>query len=295
VQLQGNSLIAAIYHSLFTPGFFSDRILKMSAAEQYIRTIREQGYVLIKAGNSAAAVARLLEKIKEIAATTESPGGSGVPYLNRGHHMLYNMQNKEFLFVEAKLRHVLVTEILMALLNDEWYKQIPPGNPSYILRSMLARSGGESPLPLHIDSFIPSSGSYCWSAQASFILEDQTAENGCTIAVPGSHLFDRYASPDDMGKAVKIESQAGDILVWDSRLWHGTSGNKSGKTRWAFISTFTRWWLKQNYQITETFPVDFYRRLSDAEKAVIGYCSIPSRDEYDRIDIKGGYEILPQR
>lgn len=258
----------------------------------YIKTLRERGYVLIKQGNSRAEVSRLLDKIRELHDRGEEPSGLAVPYLNRGHQIIYNLQSKDLLFVESKFRHKLVRHILMALLNDEWYRQIPPGEPNYILRSMIARSGGESPLPLHIDSFIPSSGSHTWSAQVSFVLEDQGRQNGCTIVVPGSHLYDRYAKQEDMDKAVPIESEAGDILIWDSRLWHGTTGNQSGKTRWAFITTFTRWWLKQNYRITETLPEAFYRRLSDSERAVMGYCSTPPKDEHERIDIKGGYQML---
>jgi ectoine hydroxylase-related dioxygenase (phytanoyl-CoA dioxygenase family) len=261
-------------------------------AAKYIKEVRENGYVLIKQANSPEVVAELLAMVKKVFAETKPLTGPDVPYLNRGHNMIYNLQSKDFLFVQAKLRHNLVREILTGLLNDEWYKQIPKENPNYIMRSMIARSGGEAALPLHIDSFIPSSGDYCWSAQVSFVLEDQSAANGCTIVVPKSHKSGRYVKQEDIVDAVNIESKAGDILIWDSRLWHGTTGNNTGKSRWAFISTYVRWWVKQNYQITETFPKEFYDKLTNEERAVIGYCSVPSRDEYDRIDIKSGYEIF---
>lgn len=264
----------------------------MPQAADYVRQIKEKGYAHIAGGNSPAQVSSLLSAIRALHARTPALEAN-VPFLNRGHQMLYNLQSKDFLFVEAKLRHALVREILIGLLNDQWYKQIPADEPNYILRSMLARNGGEAPLPLHIDSFIPASGSYCWSAQVAFVLEDQNEENGCTVVVPGSHLLDRYADQEAMSRAVPVISKAGDIFIWDSRLWHGTRGNLSGATRWSFISTFGRWWLKQNFAMTDTFPPEFYEQLTDSERAVIGFCSIPPRDEYERIDIKGGYELLP--
>ncbi len=169
------------------------------------------------------------------------------------------------------------------------------GAPNYILRSMLGRSSGPEHMPLHIDSFIPAAGSYCWSAQAAIVLEDQTEENGCTVAVPGSHRFDRYADQEAMALAEPIPSNTGDVVVWDSRLWHGARANKSGRTRWSLVGTFARWWLKQNYELTSTLPEAFYAGLTDEEKAIMGYCSIPPLDESERIDIKGGYEDLKPR
>ncbi len=245
----------------------------------YIEAIKERGYVLVK---RAFDPVPLLADIKAIEYV---PPSGDTPYLNQGHDVIYNLQNKNFLFTETVLRHEIVKDILAYFLNDEWYREV---SPNYILRSMIARSGGERALPLHIDSFIPSSGKYCWSMQVSFILEDQTEENGCTVVAPGSYQSDSYATPAWVG--LPIESEAGDILIWDSRLHHGTTGNKTGKSRWAFISTFTRWWIKQNYLITKTFP--YKNLLSKEEQAIIGYCSEPPLNEHQRIDIKGGYELL---
>ena len=77
-------------------------------------------------------------------------------------------------------------------MNDNWYKQIPQDEPNYILRAMIARNGGETLLPLHIDSFIPNSGKLPFVMQLAVILDEQKVENGCTFYLPGSHRFDQY-------------------------------------------------------------------------------------------------------
>jgi ectoine hydroxylase-related dioxygenase (phytanoyl-CoA dioxygenase family) len=258
----------------------------------HVQAIAEQGYTLVERAVDPGTVSRLLALIREHYARAEKPSQTAVPYLNRGHEVLYNLQNRDVLFIRAMINHPAVRTVMMAHLNDTWYKQIPQDRPNYILRSMLARSGGAQPLPLHIDSFIPGSGSFAWSLQASFVLEDQHPENGCTVVVPGTHRADRYADQESMARAAPIASKAGDILIWDSRLWHGTTGNQSGRTRWAFIATFGRWWLKQNYDIPRALPRAIYNELNDEERAVMGYCSQTPRDEFERIDIKGGYELL---
>ena len=267
----------------------------MKKSEVHSREVAEQGYTVATNAVDLGTVKQLLDLINHYDISIPKPDQATVPYLNRGHEVLYNLQNLDVSFIKICFNQPVLREVLMAVLNDQWYKQIPQTSPNYILRGMIARNGGSRPLPLHIDSFVPGSGSYAWACQASFILEDQFPENGCTIVVPGSHLFDRYANQSDLTRAVPVTSSAGDILIWDSRLWHGTTGNTSGATRWAFISTFVRWWVKQNWDIPRALPESIYSQLTDEEKAVMGYCSMSPFNEHERIDIKGGYELFRPR
>jgi hypothetical protein len=266
----------------------------MHSIEHHVKELAEQGFTRIEQGIDANSVGNMLSLVKGLYESLPPTAQDNVPYLNRGHSMIYNLQNKDIRFVHLMLRHPTLRAILMTALNDQWYRQIPADKPNYLLRSLLGRSGGPEPLPLHIDSFVPSSGSFSWSVQAAFVLEDQHSENGCTVAVPGSHRFDRYADQKNMKDAVPVVSKAGDIFIFDSRTWHGTTGNKSGKSRWSIIGTFGRWWLKQNYDIPRSIPGHIRSQLNSEELSIMGFCSIPPLDEYERIDIKGGYELLPK-
>ena len=56
--------------------------------------------------------------------------------------------------------------------------------------------------------------------------------------------------------------------------------------------TLKRYCDKQNYDLINNLPLEIYNDLSLEEKSIMGYCSHPPKNEYDRIDIKAGYEIL---
>lgn len=264
----------------------------MSGADNCISQIQESGYGKIEGAVSPEIVTQLKKRVEVLFEEKRNQVSGKVPFLNIGHQMLYNLQNKDVLFCRTMLSHPDVVKVLMTFLNDQWYRQIPADKPNYILRSLLARSGGPEAMPLHIDSFIPGSGAFSWSLQVAIILQDQSVENGCTLVVPGSHLANRYASQDDLKDAKPLSSKAGDLVFWDSRLWHAAAGNKSGNSRWSVIGTFGRWWLKQNYDIPRTLPQSIYAELTNEERGVLGFCSIPPKDEFERIDIKAGYDIL---
>ena len=268
--------------------------MTMNASSDKLTELRERGWVRLEGAVNPETVAAFLKTV-HVLSTAPASAGARVPFLNQGHQMIYNLQGKDFTVLRTFLSHPALRSIFTSVLNDEWYRSLPAGSPNYILRSLLARSSGPASMPLHIDSFIPANSSFAWSAQAAIVLEDQTVENGCTVAVPGSHRFDRYADQAAITTAEPIPSKAGDIVIWDSRLWHGAGGNKAGKTRWSVIATFSRWWLKQNYDLPRSLPEEYYARLTNEEKAIMGYCSIPPRDESDRIDLKGGYEDLRPR
>ena len=69
-----------------------------------------------------------------------------------------------------------------------------------------------------------------------------------------------------MNRAVALEAKAGDIVLWDTRLWHGTEDNPQRRSRLSLLCTFTSWHLKQPYRHYETLPDSIYRELTDEEK-----------------------------
>lgn len=258
----------------------------------YIKQIEIDGFCKIPQVYDAKQVSEALTLAKEWQQKTIDTLTDNIPFLNRDQAMVYNLERKDIYFLELILGSPLIEEILIHFLNDKWYRHIPETEPNYILRSYLARSSNGS-LPLHIDSFMPyinSTESYIM--QVALILEDQNEENGCTIVMPGSHRSGEYADRDRTDETIPIISKAGDVVIWDSRLWHGTLANTSDRTRWALIGTFSRWWIKQAFNTVQNFPEGIYQKLTDKQKAVLGFCSIPYNDETEGIDMKRGYASL---
>lgn len=266
-------------------------------AEEVINAIRVLGYAQVPGFYPADLIARTVDKVDALydgVMAEQKVQNFHSRLENMGNKTLQNVQNKDFHFLELLFCSPFVEGVLMALLNDPWYKAIPAGNPNYILKSFSARSS-VSELPLHIDSYIPYLGTDVISIQHLVVLEDMSPDNGCTVVVPGSHLAGRYVKPDDRILAVPLHAKAGDLILWDSRLWHGTTANTSGRSRWVLVASYARWWLKQMFDIPGTLPQSHYDRLSDPQKAVMGFCSVSRGDESEGIGLKRGYESLPVR
>ena len=75
-------------------------------------------------------------------------------------------------------------------------------------------------------------------------------------------------------------------------MWHGTYENLTKKTRWALVVTFGSWWLKPSMDITKSLPNSIYRKCNNTQKQILGFCSIPPKDEFERINTKTGYKDL---
>jgi ectoine hydroxylase-related dioxygenase (phytanoyl-CoA dioxygenase family) len=257
----------------------------------FIAQIETNGYCVMPDVFSAEEVKRALELVKAWETKTADSLAANVPYLNQNQAVVYNLQNKDIYFLQLLFGSADVHYTLRHFLNDRWYKPIPADDPNYILRGFVSRSSQDS-MPLHIDSMVPYQGAHVISMQASIILEDQDEENGCTLVVPGSHQSGEYVTQEAMQNAIPLRSQAGDVVLWDSRLWHGALANHSTRTRWALIATFARWWLKQSFNITDGLPTEIFNALTDSQKAMLGYCSVPFLNESEGIDMKLGYEAL---
>lgn len=264
-----------------------------SAVPSYIDAIVQDGYCYIPGAFSQEQVAQALEKIRFWYERTVSDQSDRMPYLNKNQPMVYNLQTKDIFFLRMVLGSPIIEAILKHFLNDKWFTALPADAPNYILRSFLARSSNHQ-MPMHIDSFIPSCGRYVFIMQCAILLQDSTLENGCTVLVPKSHLSDEYTTQDSFDIATPAEGKAGDLIFWDSRTWHGARANESGGTRWAVIATFCRWWIKQAFDIPGNVPQEIYDQLTNSEKAVLGYCSVPYDNETIGIDMKRAYELLPR-
>lgn len=267
----------------------SARVVTSAETDQHLKNLRVYGYTRVEAYLPPEAVSRLLALVEKHHAGARALDYSGRPSRDARDKMVYNLQNKDKLFIDL-LAEPFLQSVLPAMLNDQFYRFLPPETPNYILSYYNARSSGEK-LDLHIDTYIPFPGERTYAMQAAFVLEEHSLDNGCTVVVPGSHTLGAYTDRS-LQKVEPILANPGDLVLWDSRLWHGTNENVSGRSRWTMIATFTSWWIKQSMDIPRGLPDAIYRALSDPQKALLGFCSIPPKDEAERINTKTGYDSL---
>lgn len=90
------------------------------------------------------------------------------------------------------------------------------------------------------------------------MLDDFTEANGATRVVPGSHLH--AARPDDAElerRAIQVTGTAGDVLLFDSNLWHAAAPNRTDRSRRALTLTFTRPFMKQQLDYPRLLGEDY--------------------------------------
>lgn len=187
------------------------------------------------------------------------PPLKGIPARDEKDQIVYNLQNKDKAFIDLISLGPIV-RILKEKLNDEYYTHLSQEYPNYNLTYFNARSSGYK-LDLHIDSGVPYCGKKVINMQIAVILDDQTIENGCTVLVPGSHQSGAYTDRS-FENVIPINSRKGDMVVWDSRIWHGTTENTANLDRWAIIASFARWWVKPSMDIPRGLPQNIYDSLA---------------------------------
>jgi ectoine hydroxylase-related dioxygenase (phytanoyl-CoA dioxygenase family) len=247
------------------------------------------GYSVARSVLRDDVVADLLAQVRTLWVDVDGIELAGRPARDAEDRLVYNLQARDVRFVDLLVCD-LVRSVCMAKLNDPYYRFLPPDVPNYILSYYNARSSGRA-LDLHIDSYLPSPSDATWSMQVVFVLEPATRENGCTVVVPGSHRSGRY-SDRTLVAVEDLDAAPGDVVLWDSRLWHGTRANATGGTRWALVATLTQWWVKQARDMTRSLPEEIYAALDDERRALLGFCSIPPRSERERVNTKAGYDAL---
>lgn len=92
----------------------------------------------------------------------------------------------------------------------------------------IARPGSKS-MGLHSDQSLmcPDPWVAPWNLNIIWCLNDCTFENGATLYIPGSHLWQTKKDvPDNAEKMlIPFKAKAGSIIAMDGRLWHTSGAN----------------------------------------------------------------------
>tara|TARA_B100000963_G_scaffold362055_1_gene402821 strand:- start:7676 stop:8452 length:777 start_codon:yes stop_codon:yes gene_type:complete len=254
-----------------------------------IKEIEKNGFCKIENFLTKKKVINLLSKIEYHYKRNKKTRHKGVPKRDSSDKILYNLQNKDYEFIKT-LSKSSVVKIAKYFLNDKYYRFLPKEKPNYIINYFNARSSGKK-LDLHIDSWVPYSGKKTHMMQFVFLLEKSTKKNGCTIAVKKSHRSGKYSNRKTK-KITYLTGNPGDLIIWDSRLWHGTLANNDKSSRWAIVITKSCWWVKQAMDMPKGLPNKIYKQCNNLEKQLLGFCSRPPVNEKERINTKCGYKIL---
>lgn len=205
--------------------------------ERHAAELDELGYTVVPGLLDDRQIEVMKAALVRIGNAEGSMAGHEYTACDDGSFRIHNLLEKDTAFdvclthpaLLAAVRHVLGQDVRLSMLN---------------MRSQLP---GQKRQKLHVDWYDGAEpGGDFKVCNGIWALDDFTAENGATRVVPRSHrsatvpkqaLEDRYADSDD---DVRIFASAGDLIVFNSHLWHSGMDNRSDGPRAGVNAFFCR-------------------------------------------------------
>jgi ectoine hydroxylase-related dioxygenase (phytanoyl-CoA dioxygenase family) len=110
------------------------------------------------------------------------------------------------------------------------------------------------------------------------LLDDFTVENGATMLLPNSHKIEE--KPTDfsfIADCIRAVGKKGDILLFNSNIWHCSAPNNTNERRRAIPMTFSKSCIKQMFDYTKSIETEIMFNFSDDMKQLLGFDSrVPS-------------------
>lgn len=125
------------------------------------------------------------------------------------------------------------------------------------------------------------------------MIDDFTEENGGTYLLPNSHKNEDKPTDEYFFKnAIQAIGNKGDLLIFDSNVWHSSAPNKTDKDRRAIPITISRSFLKQLLDYPRAIGYDKIDEFSKELQQFLGYYSrVPaSLDEWYQPEDKRFYK-----
>ena len=107
---------------------------------------------------------------------------------------------------------------------------------------------------------------------AYFLSDASEPDRGNFVVLPGSHHRDAVHRPadgsNDVPGATPILAAAGDAVIFDRRLWHMRSDNRSTVTRRAVFLAYTYRWIRPRDELP--LPDTMVAAMSPAQRQLVG-------------------------
>ncbi len=230
----------------------------------FLALIRMRGWVHFPSVLSADFVSKLgqdLESAYNRCREMQVAKGLDTGTYGTAHHILGNGNSLD----ELLRRRTMHTEVAAFLggpyiLNSYGGVLNRPGHAAYVSR-------------VHRDvrTYLPGSP---LMLNMLAMLDDFSTENGATCVLTGSnHLSERPSDEFFHRHAERFLGRAGDIVLFDSNVWHAAGTNQSTGQRRALTLTFTRPLLKPQMDYPRFLSADYIANLDDHLRQVLGFNS----------------------
>jgi ectoine hydroxylase-related dioxygenase (phytanoyl-CoA dioxygenase family) len=199
-------------------------------------------------------------------------------------HRDIQLSNKNDILTDGVALHVILNNDLFIQLLDyfitsELFKYIREDyfKSNFILNSFTALNN--IPNQLNFSGVVHRdirffSGNTNLMLNMLILIDDFTEDNGPTLILPKSHTMEVKPSDEYFHKnCIKVLGKSGDILIFNSNLWHCSSENRTDQDRIALPITLTKSSIKQLLDYPRAFGYDRMSSFNEDLKQLLGYFS----------------------
>lgn len=110
------------------------------------------------------------------------------------------------------------------------------------------------------------------------MVDDFTYKNGATFLLPYSHLKEEKPTDKEFFKtAIQAVGKKGDLIVFDSNIWHSSAPNNTDKGRRGIPITISRSFMKQLLDYPRALGYNEINKFNPKLQQLLGYYSrVPS-------------------
>ena len=148
--------------------------------------------------------------------------------------------------------------------------------PNYLLSQLQAINilPGEQQQPLHHDDLfyrVPRPRR-ALGAATIWAIDEFTEENGATVVIPGSHLWDdRQPSEDDLKNLEPVVMPAGSVVLFLGTLWHAGGANQSDAARLCVSAQYCAPWCRTQENYSLSLSRETVKKCSEHIQRMLGY------------------------
>jgi ectoine hydroxylase-related dioxygenase (phytanoyl-CoA dioxygenase family) len=137
------------------------------------------------------------------------------------------------------------------------------------------------------------SGKFPIMINCLLMVDDFTIENGGTYLLPYSHLDEKKPSDEEFFRnAIQATGKKGDMLIFNSNVWHSSAPNKTQEHRRSIPITISKSFMKQLLDYPRAIGYDKMNQFDLELQQLLGYHSrVPaSLDEWYQPEDKRFYK-----
>ncbi len=196
--------------------------------------LAEQGYCLIEGVLDGEQLAEIQDSLHRLARFDRESGwvrDYGFGNDATANQRIWNLISRDPIFARL-VEHPTALDFVRGVIG--WPALLSSTSANVVVAD-------DDNIAVHADmAYMPEPWAKPHGVNIAWFIDDFTAENGATLARPGSHHLNRdWREADGLDGFIPVEGKAGTMLVMDGRLWHSTGRNRSGKPRAGIFNWYT--------------------------------------------------------